>query len=397
MIIHSKRIYTEEGVIDGYFTIEDGVIKKIIAHECPEGAYDLGDLRVIPGIFDTHNHGIQGYPLLASLAEIDDASLKGYLKGAAAEGITSIFPTPIIMPGDLTTVKTIADFKEETPTGATIEGIHLEGPYLNRVGENGVRHEPYVIDLAYVQKLIKASRGKLKLMGHAPELANSEKLVSLLLDNGVTVAFTHSDCKAQEAFASFARGVSVATHLCNVMVGIHHRDVGGLGAALLDKRVYCELICDGIHVSNDMLRLIWQIKAHDHLMMISDCVGLDGAPQGVYQIPGMGTITVDEKGMIRDETGRISGSSKPVLYGVKNLVEKVGLDLADVVPLFSLNPCRKYGIADCKGSLKAGKEADFVIIDDDYQVLATYVKGIKVYDQKEKEKIFNRQLLKLLA
>ncbi|MEA5050031.1 MAG: amidohydrolase family protein [Oscillospiraceae bacterium] len=398
MLLRSKRICAEYGVVDGFMEVKGGVIRRIAAGDCP-GARDLGDLRVIPGIFDTHNHGTQGYSLW------DDASgvgrdLDGYLKGAASEGVTLVFPTLFSAAGDgeraLGLLAAVAARVGRPQDGAAVAGAHFEGPYLNRVGEKGTRTPPRPIDLALANDMIDAAGGQLRLMGLAPELPGADELIDLLIDRGVTAAFTHTDCTAEQAFAAFDRGVSVATHLCNVMTGIHHRGVGGLGAALLDDRVSCELICDGLHVCNDMLRLILRAKPLDRIMMISDCTGYSGAPAGIYGgFPGSGgEIIVDGQGFVREPGGRLRGSSKPVLFGVGNLVENLGVDLSLALRLCSLNACRKYGFADRKGSLLPGKDADFVVISDDYRALETYVGGRRVFDRAaEGERVFNRQML----
>lgn len=401
MILRSRRIYAEHGVVDGYIEIENGIIRRIAKGDC-EGARDLGDLRIIPGIFDTHVHGTQGYSLWDDVME-DSCDLQGFLKGIASEGVTLVFPTLFSAAGDgekaLDLLKLIADEVGKPQNGATVAGIHFEGPYLNRVGEKGTRTEPAKIQPELVQKMIDVTEGKLRLMGVAPELPRAYELIDVLMGGGVNAAITHSDCTAKEAKEAYDRGVSVATHLCNVMVGIHHRDVGGLGAALLDDRVHCELICDGLHVCNDMLKLVIRAKPQDKIMMISDCTGYSGAPAGVYTgFPAhCEDIIVDEQGFVREPGGRLRGSSKPVLYGIGNLVENVGIEMEQVLRMAALNPAKKYGFSDRKGSLRAGKDADFVIISDDYQALETYVGGRKVYDREaEGDSVFNKALLKNL-
>lgn len=397
MRIHSKRIYTESGAVDGVLTAENG---RITAIGNGEADIDVGDMRIIPGIFDTHNHGTQGYTLWDDGGSDFGDNLDGYLKGLASEGVTSIFPTLFsassIDDTTLNAISDIASYVGKDNDGAGVMGIHFEGPYLNRVGEKGTRTEPQKIDLDFVQKIIDSARGHLVLMGHAPELPDSDRLEKLLIDNGVNVAFTHTDCNSEQAFAAFDRGTSVATHLCNVMVGMHHRDVGGLGAAILDDRVSCELICDGLHVCNNMIKLILRAKDNGKIMMISDCTGYSGAPVGTYSgfLGHSGEVIVDADGFVREPGGRLRGSSKPVLYGIKNLVENIGVPLSHALELSSLNAARRYGFADRKGSLAVGKDADFVVIDDAYNAVQTYVRGRRVYDRAtEQNGIFNRAML----
>lgn len=403
MWIRSTRIYTEDGLLDGWMRVEDGRIVQLGKGE-KEGAIDFGDLRIIPGIFDTHIHGTQGYTLWEEGDGGDyEAQLDGFLKGVASEGVTLVLPTLFSATGEgegaLEVLSKAANRVGKPQNGANVAGVHFEGPYLNRVGEKGIRPKTPTINLEFVRQAIKAGGGHLRLMGLAPELPQAKEMIDLLTENGVTAAFTHSDCDSSQAFAAFEHGITVATHLCNVMTGIHHRDVGGLGAALLDKRVTCELICDGLHVSNPMIQIVMRAKPHDKIMLISDCTGYSGAPTGVYQgfLGHSGEVIVDDLGFVREPGGRLRGSSKPVLYGIWNLVENLGIEMEDVLKMSSLVPARKYGIADKKGSLQIGKDADFVVISNEFQALETYVEGRKVFDRAtEGDKIFNQQMLKTL-
>lgn len=400
MLIRSTRIYTEDGVLDGWMRVEDGRILQMGLGEI-EGAINFGSLRVIPGIFDTHVHGTQGYTLWDEGGTGDfGPHLRGFLKGIASEGVTLVLPTLFSASGDsdgaLEVLRNVASLTGKPQNGANVAGVHFEGPYLNRVGEKGVRPKTPIINLEFVKKAIEAADGNLKMMGLAPELPQAEELVNLLTENGVIAAFTHSDCNSAQAFASFDLGITVATHLCNVMTGVHHRDVGGLGAALLDERVACELICDGLHVSNPMIQIVMRAKPHDKILLISDCTGYSGAPSGTYRgfLGHSGQVIVDDLGFVREPGGRLRGSSKPVLYGIGNLVENLHMDINDVLKMAALNPARKYGFGDRKGSLKVGKDADFVVITDDYQALETYVEGRRVFDRAtEGDSIFNKMML----
>ena len=402
MLLHSRHIFTELGEIDGVIEIENGRIVRIAEGDA-DGARDLGELTVIPGIFDTHNHGTQGYSLLDGEDKVFVGGLRGYMRGAASEGVTLIFPTFFsstgVGPRTLELVALAAREADEKPCGARIGGLHFEGPFLNRVGEHGVRPEPLEIDLEFVRNTIRAANGKLRLMGVAPELPHSSELIHILTENGVAAAITHSDCDSTAARAAYDEGVTVATHLFNVMTGLHHRNVGGAGAAILDDRVFCEIICDGLHVCNDMLKILFMLKPTEKIMMISDCTGYSGAPAGTYKgfLRHSGTVIVDEQGFVREPGGRLRGSSKPVIYGIKNLVRNVGIPMEQALRCAALNPCVKYGWADRKGSLSVGKDADFVIIDSDFNVRETWLEGEKIYDCAEKNGIFNKETLNCLV
>ena len=381
----------EDGCRSGYLEISGGVFGRFVSHLSPgDDVLDCGDLRIIPGIFDTHNHGTCGFTLESVGTEQENRKqIVGYLKGCASQGITSVFPTahPAL-------IRLVAEAAQNPAEGAEICGIHSEGPWLNRVGEKGVRKPYPPADIRVARKIVEDAQGWLKLVSLAPEIPGIDTLIEYFLSLGVTIGAAHSDNQYQAAMEAYKKGVSVSTHTGNVMTGMHHRDIGGLGAALTSETVMCEVICDGLHICNDMLKLYFKIKDFSHFMMISDCTAYSGAPAGTYHIADSGDIRiVTKEGFLLSDTGRLCGSTQPVLFGIKNLVENLGLPLETVLLMSSLNPARKYGFGDSKGSIRFGKHADFAVITDDYQVKQTYVSGRRVYDSGTEGRIFNKDFL----
>lgn len=387
--IHSTKIYFEDQIRAGYLVVDHGFLIGYLGEEADiEHADEYGDLRIIPGIFDTHNHGTYGYGSCDLAKKEDDERIKEdirhYLHALTYGGVTSIFPT------ETETLKQVAAVaKEGFEDGAYIQGIHSEGPYLNRVGEGGRPEAHPDVDMNYVKQLWDDSQGLLRLMAISPEIPGSEEVAKFLLSKGVKIAFAHSDVKAAEAKKAVDAGWSVSTHTANVMVGIHHRDIGGLGVMLMDPRVQCEVICDGLHVSMDFIEMMFKIKDQSKFMMISDSVPLAGIKEGRYEVGWVTPLNVSKEGFIRDDDGRLLGSSKPVIYGIRNLVEKLHLPLENVIRMSSLNVAKFYGCADKTGSIAIGKYADFAVISDTYEVQATYVHGNKVFDRKKETPKFN--------
>ena len=212
---------------------------------------------------------------------------------------------------------------------------------------------------------------------------------------GCRCAFAHSNMNYHEALEAFKWGISVTTHTANVMAGIHHRNMGGLGACLLNDDVYNELICDGLHVSNEMIELMLRVKndPFNKVMMVSDNVPMGGAPIGRYNLGGLGLqVNIDEKGYCLSDTGRLCGSTVPVIKGIKNLVENVGIGMRNVIKMSSANPAKVYGAVN-KGSIEKGKDADLIVIDDDYNVLYTISEGRIVYDHQKDTDVFNDEFL----
>lgn len=392
MIIQSSRIFTENGCVDGFLEVENGKIKRILPKDANVKAdLEYGDLRVIPGIFDTHNHGAVGY----RFDDADEAGLKVALKGQAAFGVTGVLPTIL----DLEQFPLIAKLANEFVDGAQVLGIHSEGPWGARVGEKGINTGYPTVDMDIAKKMVEYGKGKLVLVDVAPEVENALEAIDYFVAQGVTVSAYHTNATYAEANIGFDHGVSVSTHLMNVMTGLHHRDVGTAGASILRDDVICELICDGLHVCLPMVQLILRMKDHDKIMMISDNGQYLGAPTGKYkglkrnENSDRKVIIVTPEGFVLSETGRLSGSSKAVIYGIKNLVEVLKMPLEEVIKMSSLVPSKKYGFVN-KGSITEGKDADFVVITDDYDVRATYCLGKVVFDSTKEEVPFNQQFIR---
>lgn len=392
MKVYAENIYVPKGKIRGTITVYNGVIEKIEENVKDEDALDFGCLRMIPGIFDTHNHGTCGFdPTNTCNGNEEDAKnqIRGYLKGLASQGVTSIFPTLVSSDG----LKNVASVAEENEVlGAQILGIHSEGPWLNRVGEKGIKTGWPEISLDLAKKMVEDANGWLKLVAIAPEIPGAYDVIDYFLSQGIVVAAAHSDNKYKDATEAYNHGVSVATHLGNVMTDIHHRDVGGIGAGLLNDSVTCEMICDGMHNCNEMLQIYLKVKDHDMLEMISDCTPLSGAPEGTYSAYGL-TVNVTKDGFVLTDTGRLMGSSQSVLYGIKNLVENLHVPLEECLKMACVNPSKKYGFFDKKGSLEVGKDADFVLVDESYKVISTYSRGVEVYNREKDGVLFNDSFL----
>lgn len=392
MYIKSSRIYTPEKCVDGILHIENGRFTEILDKNAPVNVdLDVGENRILPGIIDTHNHGTLGYGAMGFEGDIE-RELRGYLKGLASQGVTGVLPTTV----DINGFGIIAKLSKEEVEGAKILGIHSEGPYLNRVGEKGVDTGHPDIDLDYIKKMVEEAEGTLKLVALAPELPFAKEAIVYLNNQGIRVSFAHSNMMYDEAKESFKWGITVSTHTANVMAGIHHRNMGGLGACLLDDELFNEVICDGKHVSNEMLEIMFRIKRDpfNKFMLVSDCSNLSGAPLGKFRMmEGFPDVNITEDGFCLSDTGRLCGSTMPVLKGIKNLVENVGISMKYAIKMASLNPAKVYGYTN-KGTIEIGKDADFIVIDDYYDCLYTYTEGRLVYNREKEGNIFNQEFLK---
>lgn len=387
----SSRIYTSEGIVDGIIGVENSRIACIINGTADVDYVDYGDSRIIPGIIDTHNHGACGYTF-SSFQNMYE--LEQQLIGEASFGVTGIFPTI----NKVELIPPLVEGSKQGLSGARILGIHSEGPWGTRVGEKGDPKNTYYmdVDLDYAREMYEKGEGLLKLVAIAPEKDKALEAIRYFASVGVKTSAYHTNATYEECNRGIEAGISVATHLGNVMTGLHHRDIGTFGACLLSDQVTCELICDGLHVSLPMVKLVMKTKDHDKIMMISDNIDYLGAPAGHYKgTPDNAnndrkTIYVTEQGFVLSETGRLSGSSKPILFGISNLVEKLSMPLEEVVRMSSYNQSVKYEL-EGRGSISIGNYADFVVISDDYEATNTFVEGREVWNSETMERPFNPQ------
>lgn len=384
----SGKILTEHGFVDGYLTVRDGYIEKI--SQTFDGEYeDLGELGIYPGIIDVHNHGFGGWSMTDPCTPRE---VRGYVKALASVGITGILPT-----AKEDAFEAIAEVMDQEYEGAVIHGIHSEGPFWARGGEKTVGLTWPAPDVAETERLIKKARGKMKVMALAPELPGAHDVIRCLHAHGVKAACCHTAAHAQEIYdAAQYAGFDIATHLGNGMRGIHHRDVGALGALLLLDNIYYEVITDLNHLCPDMLRLMFRIQPYSRFCLISDSNFIAGLPAGTYMRYGRENYA-DEKGLILNSDGRICGSGSWVLRNIGQLVNRVGVPAEQAFYMASINPARYLGIDEKTGSIRSGKRADLIFVDDTFTCVRTYVKGRPFFDRRTdvQAELFNPEALKL--
>ena len=321
----------------------------------------------VPGLVDLQVNGIAGIDLLGA----DAAGYASAGRALGAVGVTAYLPTFVTAPG-----AALVDALRSTPReadGARILGVHLEGPFLSpaRLGAHDpdARLDP---DPRLAERLL--ATGRVRLVTLAPELPGALELIDLLQERGVTVSLGHSDATAREAHAAFDRGVQTVTHAFNAMRPLRHRDPGLVGAALARPDVIVQAIVDGVHLDDDVVRLLWRVK-EGRLALVSDSVAAAGLGDGTYTLGGLPLVVSD--GVARREDGRLAGSTSDLGSAVRKLVSlgvplPAALEAACAVPAAVL---REPGL----GRLAVGLPADVVVLDDALQVVRTVVGGVDVY------------------
>ena len=374
MLFKNANIFVDGRFQHGAFRVEDGRFTEVLNDVPAEDGVDLENQYVIPGLVDVHNHGNSG-------ADFSDGDYDGLVKMArylAQNGVTSFAPASMTLPYDVleTAYKTAVQLKKEQPEGcARIMGIQMEGPFFSEK-KKGAQNGAYLRapDFAAFKRLYDASEGLLRIADVAAELPGAvefaEKASKLC-----TVSIAHSDCTYEEASAVFDAGASHLTHLYNAMPGIHHRKPGVIPAAVENEQVSAELISDGQHVHPASVRLAFRMFGPARMVLISDSLRCCGMPDGEYELGGQPVFL--QGGVARLSDGTIAGSATNV-YDCMLRAISFGIPREDAVRAATYNPARQLGCLDEVGSIRDGKQADFVICDAELNRREVWLAGEKL-------------------
>ncbi|MGH9677102.1 MAG: N-acetylglucosamine-6-phosphate deacetylase, partial [Candidatus Acidiferrum sp.] len=259
---------------------------------------------------------------------------------------------------------------------AQILGIHFEGPFIS-AARRGV-HPPEQIKLPsaeILEKFLHAAGGRAQILTLAPELLGAMPCIAAARKAGLVVAMGHTDATYEQARAAIAHGTRHAVHVYNAMRPFSHRDSGVIGAVLTSPEVSAELIADGVHVDEAAMRLLLQAKGAERVILVSDGISATGMPDGKYTL-GKLEVTVSG-GVCRNAEGRLAGSTLTLDRALRNIVA-LGTPLADAARMLTLNPASLLGMEFKKGSLRAGADADIVLLDEALQITNVWTRGAAV-------------------
>ena len=349
MVIYNARVSGNLCSIN----IADGKITAV-GENTVTGDIDAKGYRVIPGLIDIHTHGICGIDTM-------DADFESLCRFYAQNGTTAVLPTTMTLGYD--SLQKVCNSKSVFP-GAQILGFHFEGPYISKKYK-GAQNEkfiknPSVDDFEQFKNV--------KMITVAPEIDGCIDFIKEISKDCV-VCIGHTDCDYETASKAIENGAKCLTHTFNAMPALHHRNPGPIGAAF-DKKIYAQIICDGLHVSPAMVRMAYNLFGENRLILISDSLNCTGLPDGEYQSGGLEVFLKVGEARLKD--GTLAGSSFTLWQCVKKAVD-IGIPFESAVKMATETPAELLGVN--KGKIAKGYDADLLIIDDELNISSVIING----------------------
>lgn len=381
MILQSRRVW----IVDGFFACQieinptTGTIEAVWPYGQKDVDEDYGDKRIVPGFIDVHTHGAYGWDTNDGTPE----GLRKWVKNITKEGVTSLLPTTITQSEEVLTkaLTNVASVVKEGYEGADILGVHLEGPYLDQVYK-GAQPEQYCVPASVAQfmRYQKASDNLIKYVTLATEHDANYALTHYLVSQGIVVSQGHSGATYEQAMMGIANGAMCMTHVYNGMSPFKHREPGLVGAAFRFQDVYGEIITDGNHSHLASIYTFFQAKGPNFGVLVTDSLMVKSLPTGTKVKFGGNEIELMPDGSAHlCSTGNLAGSTLNVNKGLQIVVEQAGVPFLSAINACTINPARMLGVDDRKGSIQAGKDADLVVLEDNYDVAMTWTRGKKAF------------------
>lgn len=378
LLIQNARLFTpHEPGRTGWLLAEGSRIRSIGFGKAPgfdeEASLQKVDAKgdmLLPGFIDLHVHGGMGHELM----DASPSGLEAMARFYASHGVTSFLATTWTASREsiLKALELVEEMKGPIKNGATLLGVHLEGPYLHpaRCGAQDVAHIRRA-DREEAQAFLDT--GVIRLLALAPEFEENLWLIEECVKRGITVSAAHTTASYEQMKTAVAHGISHVTHTFNAMQGLGHRQPGTVGAALTMPQLSCELIADNIHVHPAAQKILVDAKTPSGVILITDAVRPAGLPAGEYVLDDRRVDT--HSGAVHLADGTLAGSILTMERALKNICASSGRPLAEMWPAASLNAARVIGLSASKGSLEVGKEADLVLLDDEFKVHLTVAQG----------------------
>ncbi len=378
--IYNADILTPNGwVKGGSVLIRGSKIERILNHSLPledtDHLINANGGYLLPGGIDMHVHGAAGRDFM----EGTEQAFHEIIAVHRRHGTTSLFPS--IASASNHEIRRAAEvctrLMEDPASG--ILGLHLEGPYFapemagGQIAENirSPRAEEY---MGLIDEFPCIRR-----WDAAPEVEGALDFGRYAADKGVVVGLAHTRARYEEVADAYEAGYSLATHFYNAMTTTHKSGIykyeGTVESVYLIDGINVEVIADGIHVPPTILRLIHKFKGADRVCLVTDALAITESPDGNSFDPRV--IIEDGVCKLRDGSA-LAGSCATMDRLIRTAVLQAGIPLEDVSRMASTTPARIMGVADSKGSIAPGLDADIIIMDRDINLTHVFAMGREV-------------------
>ncbi|HTD55553.1 MAG TPA: N-acetylglucosamine-6-phosphate deacetylase [Silvibacterium sp.] len=376
-VVTADRLITpEESIPNPIVVIEDGAVAQIGPRTHVDGPsgqrLDFPGCVLAPAYFDVHIHGSAGRDVMEGTSD----AFTTIGKFLASHGVGAFLATTVTAPVDATlrSLEGMSAMIGQDQGGATPLGIHIEGPFLSPHKKGA--HPEHLLQkpsIEFFDRMWQAAQGKIRLMTIAPELPGAEELIRHAASLGVRVSLGHSNADTAAARAGIRAGAVTATHTFNAMRQFDHRDPGIIGEVLSNDSLFAELICDGLHVHRNAVRIYWKAKGPDRAILITDAMSAAGMPDGAYKLGELDVRVVKGKCVIGEDT--LAGSTLTLDRGVRNFAEFTGASIDEISKLASRNPARMTGFEAEAGSLEVGGPANITVLSATNEIVETILRG----------------------
>ena len=352
-------------------TVEDGRFSCI--GKTNEDGIDIGGMRIMPGLIDIHTHGCAGCDTMDG----EYAGLEKMSREHARCGVTAWLPTT--MTADINRLKEITAIDTKDIYGAKIEGFHLEGPYIAEKYK-GAQNPKYIKTPDYAEF---SEIENVRMITVAPELEGSMEFIERVShetrrkDKSCVVSLGHTDADYDTAVTAIESGALCLTHVFNAMPPLHHRKPGVIGAAV-QKNIYVQVICDGLHIHPSVILALYKMFGTERMILISDSMRATGLEDGKYDLGGLDVYVKNNSARLAD--GTLAGSISTLLGCVRCAI-RFGIPESDAFEMASGTPARILGLN--KGRIEPGYDADFIVLDSEYNVCKTVIGG-EVFNPEKK-------------
>ncbi len=383
--IVNGKIILPDGICSGVLVMDGGTIKGVVDNVPPGSeVIDAEGDYVSPGFIDMHTHGAGG-------ADFMDGTVEAYLTAArthAMHGTTLLYPTTLTSTDEVLydSFETYRKAVAENRDGAAFGGMHLEGPYFNPLfaGAQDPRwlrcpkREEYMEILERCPDLARWS--------FAPELDGASEFAAELMKRGIVASIGHTNATFGECDAAFKAGARLMTHFYSCMSTVSRRNAfrfaGTVEYGYWQDGMDVEIIADGIHVPEDLLKLLLKIKGVGKVSLVTDSMRAAGMPEGKSIL---GSLAGGQEVIVEDGVAKLmdrsafAGSVATADRLVSTMVKIAGCSISDAVRMLTANPAGVMGVLDRKGTIAPGKDADVVIFDEDINVRRTIINGNIIY------------------